>query len=69
MHEPPLHHSAHIHVSPAHIIPFVYDHFVGTSSRATHVSLDDKLNEMRAWSAMDSERDIMIYAMHQNKHI
>lgn len=67
----PVHHSTphrslHILVSPTHNTQFS-DHFTGTSFGATHATLDDILNEIRARNATDAERDNLIYVMHEQQ--
>lgn len=66
VHQPPPHHSPHIPASPTHTTHFS-DNFIGTSSRATQVILDDILNVMRAMNAIDVERDNLIYSIHKKQ--
>ena len=64
VHQTPPYHSPHIPASPAHTTHF-YDYFAGTSSRATHATPDNILNEMRAQNTTEVERDSLINVMHQ----
>lgn len=57
-------HSLHIPISLAHTIHFP-NHFVDTSSGATHATHEDILSELRTWNTIDVERDNMIHAMQQ----
>lgn len=62
VYDPPSYHSPHIPSSSTHTPHFI-DHFACTSSRATHISLDDILSGMHALNSVDVERDNMIHAM------
>lgn len=68
---------SHIHQSPSYHFPYIptssrltthfSNHFAGTSSGATHATLDDILNEMHARNATNAGRDNLIYVMHQQQ--